>query len=164
MNRNTATEEAEVRICDACNRVPLSHLSLDIAEPLTGWTMFFRERGIEVTADDVGRASVPRRVLGELLAEHREREARLAAQRAEQATARKAPVPAGVPAVEGASPFESMAAGPGYVTPQQELGRPKPRFLDEALAEGQRQAAVKRAEAEAEAVKRAREALEGRDK
>ena len=45
----------------------------------------------------------------------------------------------GVPAIEGMSPFESMVAAGGVVSPQDEFGgRPKPRFLQEALEAGQR--------------------------
>ena len=93
--------------------------------------------------------------------EYREREARLAAQRAERAAARKAPVSAGVPALPDATPFESLVAAGGVVTPQQEFGRPKPDFLAAELAEGQRQTADERAEREA--VKRAQPASDGRD-
>jgi hypothetical protein len=144
-----------------CGTVPLSHLGLDLDTPMNGWSAFVRERNIEVAPDDLGRPSVPRQVLGELLAEREEQEARVAAQRAEQAAAQKAPVPAGVPALEGASPFESLIAAGGVVTPDQEFGRPKPNFLAEELAEGQRLEAEK--QATTELVKRAQRVLDGRD-
>jgi hypothetical protein len=161
MKRN-AELDPEATECH-CGTVPLSHLRLDIDEPISGWPVFFRERNIEVAPDDLGRPSVPRRVLGELLAEREEQEARLAAQRAEQAAAREAPVPAGVPALEGASPFESLVAAGGVVTPAQEFGRrPKPNFLDEELAAGRRRAAEQRAEAEL--LEKAQRVLDGRDK
>lgn len=163
MNRKVEQNPKAV-VSDCCSRIPVSHLGLDVAEPIAGWPAFFRERNIEVAPDDVGRPSVPRHVLGELLAERREQEARVA-QRAEQAAARKTPIPAGVPAVEGASPFESLVAAGGVVTPAQEFGggrRPVfQELLDQELAAGARQVAAKRAEAEA--VKKAKRALDGRD-
>ena len=144
-----------------CGTVPLSHLGLDIDEPMSGWPVFFRECGIEMILDDIGRLSVRRRVLGELLSEREEQEARVAAERAEQAAALMTPVPAGVPALEGATPFESLVAAGGVVSPAQEFGRhPAPNFLDEELAAGRRQAAEQRAEAELLA--KARRVLDGR--
>jgi hypothetical protein len=60
------------------------------------------------------------------------------------------------------SALESLVAGdPGYQTVAEEFGRPPPRFLEEQLAKGQREAAARRAEAEA--VKKARRALDGGD-
>jgi hypothetical protein len=67
----------------------------------------------------------------------------------------------GVPAGEGLSAFETMVAQPGYQTIEDELGRPKPNFLHEELAEGRRREAAVRAEQEA--VQRAQRVLEGRD-
>jgi hypothetical protein len=88
-------------------------------------------------------------VLGALLTEREGQEA-LAALRAEQAAARRTPIPAGVPALEGATAFESLVAAGGVVTPAQEFGRrPKPNFIVEALEAGRRQEADARAEAEA---------------
>jgi hypothetical protein len=164
MNRNTTTiEGTEEAVCEGCSLIPVSHLGLDVDEPVGGWLAFFREENIEVATDDVGRLSVPRWVLGELLTEQREREARTAAQRAEQAATLEAPVPVGVPALDGASPFESLVAAGGVVTPEQEFGRrPRPNFLDEELAEGRRRDAERRAEAEL--LKHAQAVLEGRDK
>lgn len=144
----------------ACRTIPLTHLHLDVAEPIIGWEAFFAARAVEVTVDDVGRPSIPREVLGELLAEQRTREERLAKELAENLAAD--PVPAGVPAQEGSSPFESMAAGEGFTTVADEFGSPRPNFLEEALAEGQQ--AARDLEAEAKAVKRARRVLDGRDK
>jgi hypothetical protein len=45
-----------------------------------------------------------------------------------------------------------MANDPGYQTVAEELGRPRPNFLAEALEEGARQQAAARAEAEAKKV------------
>jgi hypothetical protein len=158
-----AEQEPEATECDACARIPLSHLGLDLDEPMIGWPEFFRERGVEVVEDDLSRPSVPRRILGELLAEREEQEARVAVQRAAEAAARPAPVPVGVPALDDASPFESMVAAGGVTTPQQDFGRrPRPNFLDEELAAGRRQAADE--EAEREAVERAKQLLDGRGK
>jgi hypothetical protein len=96
---------------------------------------------------------VPRYVLGDLIAEQREREARLAEEAAEKAAALWQPVGTGVPALEGAGPFESLMAA-GSVSPQEEFGgRPRPRFLEEQLEAGARHQA-----AEQEAVRRRKEA------
>jgi hypothetical protein len=159
-NRNAELDHPQATECH-CGTVPLSHLRLDIDEPMSGWPAFFRERNIEVAPDDLGRPSVLRHVLAELLAERREREARIAAQRAEQAATLEAPVPVGVPAGEGLSAFETMMAQPDYQTIDDELGRPKPNFIAEELAEGRRLQAEK--QAEAELVKRAQRILDGRD-
>jgi hypothetical protein len=117
-------------------------------------------------SNDLGRASVPRRVLAELLAEREEEEARGAAQQAQQAAARRTPVAVGVPALDGASPYESMVAAGGVVTPSQEFGGGRTsvhqEVLDERLDEGRKHAAD--AEAEAEAIAGARKLLDGRDK
>jgi hypothetical protein len=140
--------------------IPVSHLSLDLPEPISGWARSLAERGVEIVRDDLGRPSIPRRVLGELLADDREREARLAAQRAEQVTARKAPVPVGVPALDNATPYESLVAAGGVTTPQDDFGRrPRPNFLEAELAEGRRRAADERAELDA--LERSRKLLDG---
>ena len=81
-----------------------------------------------------------RHVLADLIDERREREARLAEEWASKAATREEPAPVGIPAVEGASALQSMMASPGYTSLHDELGRPKPNFLDETLAEGQRSA------------------------
>lgn len=163
MNRN-AEQDPEATECTGCRTIPISYLSLDVDEPVGGWTTFFSECGIEIVLDDLARPSVPRHVLRELVAEREEQKARVAAQRAEQAAALDAPVPAGVPALDGASPYESLIAAGGVVTPQQEFGGGRtPVFqdlLDQRLAEGQRQAAEQRAEAEL--LKKAQRVLDGR--
>lgn len=65
-----------------------------------------------------------------------------------QEMAGSSPVVAGVPAVEGATPFESlMGSDRSYVSPSEEFGgRPKPRFLQEELEAGARQQAAARAQ------------------
>jgi hypothetical protein len=146
------TEGIETPLCDACRRVPLSHLHLDVEPPIGGWLEFFRKRGVEVTDDHLGRPSVRRGVLGDLIDEHRERLVRLAAESAEKAAARTPPVAAGVPAREGLNAHETMLAQPDYTTLHDELGRPKPRFLEEALNEGRQHQLAERA-----AVKRRKE-------
>jgi hypothetical protein len=99
-------------------------------------------------------------VLGDLLREERERLARIAAEHAARAAAAVAPVPAGIPALEGGSPLQSiMANDPGYQTVAEEFGRPKPNFLAEELEAGARQQAAARAEIEAR-----KAAREGKDR
>ena len=161
-NTESNSVEPEVVVCDVCRTIPISHLSFDAAEPIGGWLSFFAERGIEVVEDDLGRPAVPRQILGELLTERREREARLAAEQARKAESLKPSlVGGGVPAVEGMDAHESMMAAPGYTTVREEFGRPAPTFLDDMLAEGRRADAAKRAEAEM--LKKAQRVLEGRD-
>jgi hypothetical protein len=141
----------EVPVCDACRRVPLSYLSLDLDEPITGWLRFFEERGVMIMDDAVGRPSVARHILADLLDEQRARDARLA-EEAAQKSADLQPVPAGVPALENAGPYESMMAA-GSVSPVEEFGQwAKPRFLEEQLEEGARRQAAER-----EAVRRRKE-------
>ena len=83
-------QELEASECH-CGTVPLSHLGLDIDEPVSGWLALFAERGISLSMRmTFGRPSVPRQVLGELLAERAEQEARIAPRRAEQEAAREA--------------------------------------------------------------------------
>jgi hypothetical protein len=143
------TEGSEVAICDACRRIPISHLSLDIAEPLEGWLAFFEKRGVTVMDDAVGRPSIQRYVLGDLIAERKEREARLA----ERPRPDRTPVAAGVPAAgEELSAFETMMAQGDFVSAHAEFGRPKPRFLEEQLNEGRQHQLAERA-----AVKRRKE-------
>jgi hypothetical protein len=139
-------------LCGCCRRVPVSHLALDVSEPLVGWEAFFAAKSIEVASDDLGRPSVARYVLSDLLDEQREREARLAEEAANAATLNQ-PVPVGVPALENAGPYESMMAA-GRVSPAEEFGLwAKPRFLEEALEEGARRQAAER-----EAIRRRKEA------
>jgi hypothetical protein len=104
----------------------------------------FAERGVEIVLDDIGRPSVPRQVLGELIAEHREREARLREdQRRRRLERADLKLPPGVPAIDG-SPYEAMVAAGGMVLPSEEFGRPRPNFLEEELEAGQRESAERR--------------------
>ena len=34
-------DSTEAPLCDACRRIPISHLALDFSEPLVGWEAFF---------------------------------------------------------------------------------------------------------------------------
>jgi hypothetical protein len=150
---NTMDDSTEAPVCDACRRIALSHLNLDVSEPVVGWSAFFEERYITVMDDSLGRPSVARHVLGDLIAEQRERKARLAEEAAAKAAALRQPVGVGVPALEGVGAFESLMAA-SNVSPQQEFGgRPRPRFLEEQLEAGPRQQA-----AEQEAIRRRKEA------
>jgi hypothetical protein len=56
--------------------VPLSHLELDLPAPVEGWATYLADRGISITIDDVGRASVSRSDARQLLTEQREAEVR----------------------------------------------------------------------------------------
>jgi hypothetical protein len=146
-------DSTEAPLCDACRRIPLSHLSLDVSEPLVGWEAFFEERYITVMDDSLGRPSVARHVVADLLDEQRAREARLVEEAALNAVTLKQAVPVGVPALENAGAYESMMAA-GSVSPSEEFGRwAKPRFLEEQLEEGARRQAAER-----EAVRRRKEA------
>jgi hypothetical protein len=146
-------ENAEAPICGCCRRVPLSYLSLDLDPPLVGWEAYFASRNIEVAPDHLGRASVGRHILARLLDEQRDREARLA----ERAQLEITPVPAGIPAVEGLTPLESiMTNDPGYQTVAQELGRGG-RSVFEELLEGQLAAGRRHQAAERETTKRRKE-------
>jgi hypothetical protein len=150
--RSEPDDSTEAPLCDACRRIPLSHLSLDIPEPLVGWEAFFEARNVTVLDDAVGRPSVPRHVLADLLDEQRARDARLAEEAAEAATLEQ-PVPVGIPALEGSTAYETMMSAAG-TSPVEEFGQwAKPSFLEEALAEGQRHQAAERA-----AVRRRKEA------
>jgi hypothetical protein len=151
VQRPSRTEGPEAPVCNACRTVPLSYLSLDLDEPVSGWTAFFESKGIEIAEDDLGRASIARHLLARLIAEQREREARLL----EEAAAQQAPVvtPHEILARKDMSAYEVMMSVDG-TSPQQEFGtRPPPRFLEEALEAGARHQA-----AEQEAVKRRKEA------
>jgi hypothetical protein len=124
-------DSTEAPLCDACRRIPISHLSLDVSEPVLGWSAFFEERYITVMDDSLGRPSVARHVLGDLIAEQREREARLA----ELPQPEREPVAAGIPALEGMSAAETMMAAPGFTSLRDEFERfPRPSFLDEEFA------------------------------
>ena len=141
------TETEVLSICDGCRLIPVSHLSLDIEKPIGGFPKVLAASGVEVVEDDIGRPSISRDDLGQLLAERREREARLAAEAEKRRAETKPPVLVGVPAQEGATAYESMLAATGVVTPAQEFGRREaPRFLEEQLEAGAKVLAERRAQ------------------
>ncbi len=149
--RNESTPEETRTVSDCCRLVPVAHLSLDLSEPIQGWEIYLAEQGIVVLVDDCGRPAITRSVFASMVREEAsmrklqsERAALAAAEMAQEA--RRTPVPVGRPAVEGAgSGIESMMMEADYVTPRDEFGPPKPNFLEDALAEGQR---LQREEAE----------------
>lgn len=147
---NTTTEEAlEAVLCDclSCMSVPVSHLLLEIAAPIGGWSELFDELEIRVSPDHLGRASIPAMGARRVLAKLRRQSGLLAersARRHEDMAARR-PIGGGVPAIEGMTPWESMVATGKVVMPSQEFGhRPKPRFLEEEIEAGAKSEAEKK--------------------
>lgn len=123
---------------DRPDLVPIALIALEIGGSVD---RLVRRFGAEVVVDDVGMRAVPAETARRFFAERAEREARIAEANAQRPKA-SVPVPAGVPAVEGAQTgFESLVAQPGYTTPAEEFGRPRPNLLDEELAEGRRRTA-----------------------
>jgi hypothetical protein len=59
MRKENTMDSTEAPICGCCRRVPVSHLSLDVLEPIQGWEPFFAERGVTVM-DHLGSPSVAR--------------------------------------------------------------------------------------------------------
>jgi hypothetical protein len=57
-------------------RIPLSHLSLDLAAPAIGWAAYLAEKGMSIVLDDLGRAALPRGDARTLFVERAEAEAR----------------------------------------------------------------------------------------
>jgi hypothetical protein len=137
MFRSTVTDTAESdrdkgALVDV---IPLSHLELDLAAPVEGWTVFLAARGIEVTLDDIGRMAIARVDARQLLTEKREREAEQARRRklAEaRAVAddqiRRARIWGGAPAVEGVSAAALMLQADKDAQPKRRS------VLQEALA------------------------------
>lgn len=126
--------------------VPLALIALEVDEP----TELVADRlGEAVQLDDVGMRAVPAEVARRFLTERAEQTARMEEQSRRLQELEAPPVPAGIPAIEGATPMASvMAADPGYVRPSEEFGFAKPNFLAEELEAGARQLAAARAEAE----------------
>jgi hypothetical protein len=119
----------------AAELVPLSHLQLDLPTPGEGWPAHLAHRGVTITLDDLGRASISRDDARRLFSERREAEARsrekqAAAERAaeEQDRLRRAQIWKGLPSDHlpvGAHPAAAMLAAaqdarPRRVTPLQE--------------------------------------------
>ena len=111
MFRNAEPQEAAVAPCDCCKTVPVSHLSLDLPEPVAGWDRVLAERGVEVVEDDLGRPAIRREDARALMEERREWELAHAeeARRRQEETARKSrPVSPGIPLPKAGDP--SMSA------------------------------------------------------
>ena len=118
--------------------IPLSVLELDLPAPATGWGAHLASRGIEITADDIGRLSITRAAARELITEHledqvRRREAAAAAERqAIEADQRmRAQLWGGLPASavpDGVLPVQMMAQALRDERPRRES------LLDHALA------------------------------
>jgi hypothetical protein len=82
--------------------VPLSYLELDLPTPVSGWQIELGRRGIEILTDDIGRPSISRDAVRQLLDEQRENElrqreaaARMEAQAIEQDRQFRASLPVG---------------------------------------------------------------------
>jgi hypothetical protein len=75
------TEPAPVEVAPAVDLVPISHLALDLPEPVGGWAGYLKGRGIEVLTDDIGRPSIARADARQLFDEHRASEAEKARRR-----------------------------------------------------------------------------------
>lgn len=123
--------------------IPLALIAAEVGETVDEIAYQF---GGEVETDDVGIRSVTATAARRFFTERDEQRSQQEEQRSRRA-AKKTPTPilAGVPAVEGLTPFESMAAaGGGVVSPSEEFGGlEKPNFLEEELAAGRRTAAEK---------------------
>ena len=117
------------------NLIPLSHLELDLDAPAAGWAVYLADRGMSVVLDDVGRPSVTRADVRDLLTELREQRESAARQREEaerQAIERdrqwRAQLHGGIPASmipEGVAPAAAMMQAekdsrPRRMTPLQE--------------------------------------------
>jgi hypothetical protein len=74
---------AEVGTAVPTEPVPLSVLELDLPAPTTGWLIELDRRGVDVVVDDIGRDSISKADARQLIAEHRDNEARKARMRAE---------------------------------------------------------------------------------
>ncbi len=127
--------------------VPISQLTLDPdVWPSRTAAEWVRLLDGEVFEDEYGRKCITATTAMALADEHRALQARFEEDRRRRAAERAPkPVLAGVPAQEGLSPYESMAAADGgVVSPSEEFGgRPAPNFLEEELAAGRRTAAEK---------------------
>jgi hypothetical protein len=123
-----ATTEAE-----PVELIPLSHLLLDLDPPVDGIDLELTRRGVPVVLDDLGRRAVSAEAARMLLAgqaEAAERGRELARRREEEAAAAHRPH-GGVPAIPGATAFESMLVA----SPPDRPGR-RVSVLEDALAHG----------------------------
>jgi hypothetical protein len=69
----TEAPSTESQACPTCAMIPISHLNLDLDEPVGGWEATLAERGVEVDVDDLGRPSVPRAAVAAIIEEQRAR-------------------------------------------------------------------------------------------
>ena len=144
--------------------VPLVTIAAELGEPIDVVVSRF---GGYIKLNYWGARCVPAKMVMEHLArqwEWRQRHAAEVRQITEELASKPAPGSAGVPAQEGLTAAEVMMAQPGYQTPHDEFGRPKPNFLVDALDQGARTLAEEqRLNAERrELVKRMRDHLAGR--
>ena len=141
----TIDEAVEAVLCGCinCISVPLTTLQLEVDMPIGGWDGMLEQLNIRQVVDHIGRRAVTAADARWLLKTVRRRDELAVedAQRRTERLAKKYPIPVGpgLPVQEGMTPVESMVAAGGVVSLQDEFGgRPKPRFLKEELAEGQR--------------------------
>ena len=141
----TMEEAIEEVTCDCvgCISVPLSILQLEVDVPLGGWDGMLEQMNIRQLTDHIGRRAISAADARRLLKTVRRRD-ELAVEGHDRmfeklAARRPVPVSGGLPVVEGATPYESLVAAGGVVSPKDEFGgRPKPRFLQDELEAGQR--------------------------
>ena len=155
------TEEPVNNACDFCRLVPLSQLDLD--PPTEGWPAVIRRKGYEILTDDLGRPAIVRSLAAQLHRERAEHKAKLEAQQQRKLErARPRSAVRGAPAVEGATPFESLiraeSAAGSYSTPKDEFGpgwgSPTMELMEEQFAAGAEAMSKRRQRAEARAKER----------
>ncbi|HLM23225.1 MAG TPA: hypothetical protein VK390_17100, partial [Propionibacteriaceae bacterium] len=118
--------------------VPLVVLELSLAAPVEGWAIYLADRGISITINDIGRASVSRSDARQLLTEQREAEVRrrekaaeLERQAVERDRAWRAQLGGGIPAYaipDGVAPAAAMLQAAVDARPR------RTSVLQEALA------------------------------
>jgi hypothetical protein len=129
------TVQPEDQKVSAEDRIPLSHLELDLPAPTTGWLIELDRRGISVITDDIGRQAISRDDARRLITEKHENERRQheVAARTEQAAIERdrqwrASIWGGAPAVEGVSAAALMLQADKDAQPRRRS------VLQEALA------------------------------
>ena len=149
MFRNTPavnTEHVDTQVSAPAEPIPLSVLTLDLAEPpIQGWSTYLASRGVELTLDDLGRLAVSRSDARMLLTEKREAETRRAElfaeqdRRAEQQDRlHRASLPAGIPAgmvPDGLTPAQGMMLADKSSGPQAKSVREQ--LLERELGSGE---------------------------
>ena len=142
MNEQATTTETV--LLPESDLIPLALIAAEIGETV-GWVA--NRFGEAVTVDDVGMRAISPAEARAFFAERAEEKARRVEEqrRRGQEAAQKRPVVVGVPAQPGMSPYESMVAATGIVTPDQDFGgREPPNLLEEQLAASAREIAEKR--------------------